>query len=736
MPLSDPAFWSEHLRRTLQRYDEPLLRLVAGKLLRPRGQWPVDELIERCVATVNNAAVIDRRVQELDATSRRLLALIGHSRQPCWQVGHLLQMLVTLGWAEVAPAVFTLLEAGLLYPVYTDLFAAEGMVLPGVPPSRGVLARGTARLRGFELLRDSDGIAAHSFFAHPLVTARALGKDEADEGKSPITDWPPSSALCHLPAASVQEADGLEWPLRLAALWQQVSAGPLRWTQQGDFFKRDLDRLRADPLLNAAPADSLTDLPDAALLTVALARIEGILQEEDGELRAAPLPDWEQGLAATLASLWAALPLLASWNPGHGWAGNNLEWNPYPSAYLVALLLVSRLPPDAWIAPAALERWMFKHHPYWSVRSERQEKEGPLLSSFLLGLAYQLRLVQAAKNARGEWVVRLSPLGRWLLGLAEAPAAPPVYTQTLLVQPNLEILVYRQGLTPGLIARLSRFGVWKSFGAACTLQLQPNTVYRALEAGETFETIVQTLERHGMKPTPPAVLDSLRTWSNKRERIAIYPAAALFEFASAQDLSEALARGLPGLRLTERLAVVAKESDVDFRHFRLSGTRDYSLPPERCVEVEPDGVTLSVDTARSDLLLEMELQRFAESVDRTTVNGRRVYRLTPASLDTARRSGLSLQTLETWFSQRSSTPLSAAARFLMSATQIPALEIRRQLVLQVADEELADGLQQWPGTRSLIQGRLGPTALVVAEEDTDELLQRLRTLGVSVTLSV
>src|SRR5262249_1927327 len=153
---------------------------------------------------------------------------------------------------------------------------------------------------------------------------------------------------------------------------------------------------------------------------------------------------------------------------------------------------------------------------------------------------------------------------------------------------------YRQGLTPDLIARLGRLAAWKSLGAACTLQLQPETVYRALQTGETFETILQTLERHGMKPPPATVVDSLRTWANKRERMRIYPAAALFEFPGPNELTEALARGLPAMRLSDRLAVAASESAVDFRHFRLTGTRDYTLPPDRCVEVEADGVTLNL----------------------------------------------------------------------------------------------------------------------------------------------
>src|SRR6266566_5220012 len=50
------------LRPTLQRYDEALVREVAGKLIKPRSRWPIEELIDRCVAVASNAAVVDRRL--------------------------------------------------------------------------------------------------------------------------------------------------------------------------------------------------------------------------------------------------------------------------------------------------------------------------------------------------------------------------------------------------------------------------------------------------------------------------------------------------------------------------------------------------------------------------------------------------------------------------------------------------------------------------------------------------
>src|SRR5262245_38508889 len=116
MPLIDPGFWSDRVRRVFERYHERLLRQVAGRLYKPRNQWPVEDLIERSVATINNAAVIDRRLADLDPVSRKLLAFIAHSRQPRWQAGHLLELLAALGHAEGMRPVLALLEAGLLYP--------------------------------------------------------------------------------------------------------------------------------------------------------------------------------------------------------------------------------------------------------------------------------------------------------------------------------------------------------------------------------------------------------------------------------------------------------------------------------------------------------------------------------------------------------------------------------------------------------------------------------------------
>src|SRR5580704_667253 len=97
MSRSDPAlsaeFWSGRVREVLSRYAEPLLRQVVQRLLKPRNQWPAEELLDRSVAAFTNAAFIDRRLKELPVACRKLLAVIGLSHQPVWRVGHLLAIL-------------------------------------------------------------------------------------------------------------------------------------------------------------------------------------------------------------------------------------------------------------------------------------------------------------------------------------------------------------------------------------------------------------------------------------------------------------------------------------------------------------------------------------------------------------------------------------------------------------------------------------------------------------------
>jgi hypothetical protein len=691
--------WPDAVRAILERYDEALLRPIATRLCRARNHWPAPELIDRSLATLQNPAVVDRRLKDIPEATRRVLAVVRQSGQMRWPVANLCEIGALAGAGIGHEAIVELIEAGLAFPVL------------GAEPSRGKIKLLTSWL-------------AHAPLPTVLIPSSVTSRLEGES--LGLRDGLEAVA----PAGRVQEADGLDWLLRLAVLRQIVHGAPLRRTQSREFFKRDLDRLRGDALLASPPAGAAVEVADPDLFTVALALALEMLVDKDGEVSLGPLPaSWSGGLASVMNEVWAALPRVTEWNPATGWTISERPGQPFASSNLFALVLLGQMPDDRWASADDVEAYIAARHPYWAGDKKDPAKTGVV--RFLLGVAASLRMVQVTKRMDDGWAVRLSSFGRSLMGLG-GPVTMPTFQQTLLVQPNLEILAYRQGLTPELIARLGNFATWKSLGAACTLQLEPTSVYRALENGDSLETIVRTLDSHGMKPTPTPVLEALRTWANKRDRITVYPSAALFEFASAADLNEALSRGLPAVKITDRLAVVPREADIDYKHFRLTGTRDYCLPPEKCVEVEPDGVTLVVDLTRSDLLLDTEVTRFAEPHPRMPPLGKKLYRITPGTLLTSRQQGLTWAGLESWFEQRTGLPASPAARFLFGTKETPPLDLRRQMVLHVANPEAADGLMQWPGTRGYLQERLGPTTLVVLEKDVAALAEVLRELGVVV----
>jgi hypothetical protein len=146
------------------------------------------------------------------------------------------------------------------------------------------------------------------------------------------------------------------------------------------------------------------------------------------------------------------------------------------------------------------------------------------------------------------------------------------------------------------------------------------------------------------------------------------------------------------------------------------------------VAVSDDGVTLTVDLARADLLLETEIGRFAQPLPGQGDNGQRVYRLTPASLAAARSTAMS-RLLEEWFLQRTGQTMPAAARLLLMGPDAPPLAVGNHVVLEVPYPEVADGLLQWPETRGLIHSRLGPCALSVGAESLPALRRRMEEIG-------
>ncbi len=688
-------------RAALQRYDQGRLLAIhrhaggveVGTSHKVRPDWVVDRLAEPRAA--------ERLLNALPVPSRTAMGLFTLSESHAWTAPGMRLALTALG-LDPDEAVFPLLERGLL--AMRDPEAAPN-------PSPALL------------------------LAHPAAMAAA-------RTVPPEAEPPPAVTRVR----QAREADGLEPILRMAAVWQRVVEAPLRQTQHGTFFKRDRERIEDDPVVSGPISDAFEPLPDMALLWIALATSVGLLVEEAGTERvvAAPPEFWAENavhLPQMVATRWLAL------HEWHEQGGAVAEGSPIelasPHLRPVVLLWLARQAEDEWVAlddlADALDRlapgWHHPTLPHPDPVPAPSDRAG-VLAAILLGPAYQLGLVRTAEeDPSGRRVVQLTPLGRYVLALGPPPAARPTFEHFLFVQPNFEVVAYRQGLTPGLIGEFSRFARWSQIGAALELKLTPESIYQGLEGGLPPEAMIDRLARHSPRPIPPSVTDAVQTWASRRERVTYYASSTLVEFTQPADLDRALAEwpAIPGtngpIRIGERLLLVEDPNAIPFARFRLAGSRDYRRQPEPCVEIEPDGVTLALDLGRSDLLVDAELARFSDELPPAAA--RRRFRVSPESLARAAEGGLSVAALTRWFNQRGGAGLPAAIRLLLHAAMPEGEPIAatRPLVLSVPSESLLDGLLQHPETSPFLGDRLGPKAVIVAEAVWPRLREVLAALG-------
>lgn len=694
MPEGDtPPNWQDKTRAALHTYSEDLLRQVAAKLTRPRQRSTADEIRERVIEALDDPISIDRVLKSLHPSARRLLAIIAFSGTFEWSLQSLVDLLPVVGFTGGIGPIRELLDAGLVYPKLDS----------------------TVPLETFDSWIAKAATEPLSLYAVPLVTERC--RQEPLDLDAPTGD----KATRATPATS----DGLEWPLRLFIVWQIVHGNPLRLTQAGSYFKRDLDRLRDNPLLGTQPAESPIPIADPAMLTVELARQVGLLHHERDELLATPLPDsWLQA-GTPLSVLCPAICRINAWDPI---AGLNTENGTFRKLATIGVALMATLataPPFQWHDPDELASWLRERQPDFG-REVNQLNEW--CRAFLLGVMYSIGAVEAAKLQYG-WRVRLTTQYRDRLQTGQANIKLANPTPTLLVQPNLEVVLFRQGLTPPLAAQLTRMADWKQLGLACTLSLNSESVYRGLESGLLLEEMIRILERHSTRPIPESVLETLRSWSSKRERVQVYSSAMLLEFRSAGELQQALKLGLIENALTDRIGMVSSEKQLDYSRFRLVGTRDYLAPEERCVDVAEDGLTLSVHDGKADLLLTAEVRRFADSID-PVADDRSTYRMSIESLQRARANGVELRWMDEWFFRRTSSGVPATAKLLFLGEADGKTQLTAITILRLPSEEMADGIENWPAAKPFLTERLGATTFAVQESKLSELKALLASAGI------
>ncbi len=679
----------------LQNYHPELVRSIVTRLLRPRSQWPNEELIQRWVQSLDNPVVIDRRLKELGKSAHTVLWFSYFFQRTWWDLNLVLTMLASLGYEDSLQGIESLFQSGFLLPIRQGNTANQ-------PPI----------LNHFQQWLSEDAIQNGRFFLHPSLIMRAANFHP---------DWPilepsvPESKIVHT-------CDGLDFFLRIGVVHQQLSHTPIHLTQAKLFYKRDLTKLQNDPLLNAPIVNHLTDLPDAGILFIQLALLWRIIQDTDNELKACPMIDgWQKPMPIIMRQFLSLFAELKSYDPFFGY--NPDQNGVLPSLMLLTFALLANQNAQHFFSIESIAKTWFDKHVVWKKILQRKPEELSKiwLEKMLLGIFYPLGWLDVSGQGTSS-VVRLSTLARDLI--SNAPAAAPSLFPGIIVQPNSEIMVYRQGLNPDLIAKLTCFATWKMLGSACVLELQPEQVYRGLEAGLGYNEIIQLLQKNSSRNLPSNVIDILQRWSKKRDRLSVYTNATLVEFVNPLDLENAFKKELISIKLTDHIGLITA-NEIDYKSFRLLGNRDYESQLYPCISFETDGVTFKVDRSHSDLLLEAEIPRYSEAVPHDSI-GERYYRITPEIVQKLKNQGISSANFNDWFMHRAGIPMTPSVKMMFQGISKEEILFAEYLIFRVPNPSIADGLMQWPASRALILEQIGPCHLAIAHNHKDSLIELLQ----------
>lgn len=704
----------EQYRRTLALYSEDLLQETIKRLPKPSRAKKSLTSAELLEASLAPGKAIEKLIAEFSEPHQRALALFHRSPSVYWRWDHAVRFLVACDIPSPYRVLQELLAAGLLCMR---------------PP------RGSEPLVRFEI---GDGLP---LLALPTI---ALAGPLAQQKLELAETFPPLRGV-EAPSGNWRECDGWELPVRLAVLWRIAQRAPIKRTQQNVLFKRDQERIQGDPLLGSAMLDAPSVIEESGMLVHALAARQGWLSEGDEQSPTALLEQvWPESLDDLLLFCARELLQIEAWNE----FGKKTPPGPFAtevaSARFLLLLGLASLPEDKATTVEELASRLELVHAPWNAQGElvgpfRQAPNRAKLArdwvrACVLGPFYQCGLVSLRSVGKDEPLLRLTALGRVFLGETVQLPARTRFPQTMLAQPNHELIVYRQGLCVPLLGKLVLFAEPKSMGAALAFEINADSVYHGLESGMGDEEIISLVREYSGRDLPSGLAESIRTWAQKRDRLTVYSDVSIFEFSDEKDLHEALARGLEGTQIAERLIIVTGDQERNFKNLKITASRDYRFAQDQCVETGGDGITLKVDLEKSDLMLESELRRFADPMAYKDRAGRQQFRVTADSLARAFQQGLRIDNVEEWYRQRTGNSPPPSVQLLFRAAAGFRLKASHVIMVGVESPLVAEGLLQHPETAEFFGERLGPSALAVPEENLVPLRAALDRLGIELEI--
>ncbi|MFC4454391.1 helicase-associated domain-containing protein [Deinococcus sonorensis] len=557
-----------------------------------------------------------------------------------------------------------------------------------------------ARFDGAEVIWTllADGLLLPTSLPNPFMESYGAGLDVGspdlsadDRLLAALPETPPLPVrLGFPPAAAPPGSDPQLAQLHLLEVLRGVqAAGGLPYTRQGEYNRSALKRL----------ARTVPAVPELELWLEVAVRCGVLVASESG---VQPAPDalsgrvFRQDAAALLRKLARLYPALTAPLDEAGYALAHLSGL---RSALMAVLTALPGPTTLSALAMALETVTppVLRAPSWKGKADAWHG---WLRHALSGPLHTLGLVALGSGEATDLVVAAAPA----LSGADAAVLPgPAW----IVQPNFELLVYPAQLNGERLRLLSAAQALRFDRHSASYRLTRESVYAALEAGLTLETLLEGLSRASATALPAGVRSTLEGWAARRERMVLHTGVTLLEFPDTAERDAYRERRggtaigaallLPPSPVTPAGAAVVR----------------YDRPPARSLQVLPDGRLQR--RGELDFLARRWLAALAERDGDT-------YTLRPAA--PGQLPGAVVRELEA----RVEGELPAVLRLQLgvwSGVQPPPVLASATLLQHPQAAELA----QYPQLADHLVGPLGPGLLLVQAGQEEALRAALAQLG-------
>lgn len=662
---------------------------------------------------------IEKVAGELSAPERRVLALI--AERPQVSAGDVLGVPALAGAEPMASVLQSLATWGFVLALPREQHGAFGF---------SYFARAD---------QNTNGIA---FAALDLVRRALPPAPPLDFALPPQADAPEAKtpdAPANRPALDAA-TDAILEVLRI------VEVLTPRVTATGELHKSDASRAK-----ELAAESGLS--PDALALALMMGRQSGCLDARDGRLVVTQRADrWsESNTADRVRDMFDAYLSSEDLFDIHlffpqieGALDEHLPAGSLRRTYHKVLVsqLLACLQPDAWYTSDAFadlvrradpnvlfneERWraIASHthdpSPAWRDRSW-QAHDKRLIAWIIQSVLGRLGMVQLANEGR---VFRLTPLGRFALGIGEAPAEPETTdNEALVVQPDFEVILYCDKSTPVVRRRVDTFCERVRGGIVSTYRLTKDSIYRGLKTGVTFEQFTQTLERHTRRALPANVVDQIATWERKASSVSIFTGCKLIECLRAEDAAKLVEQYPEARRIGERFVLTVATPD------EIAARVDYSTPDQRCL-LQDDGLALRAPWATRSLFVRHRLEEIGEVTE--TPEGDLVLVLKKECLTKDVDWGLHVAALDSMVVEPLAPRYRTALRTWSGDANPPS--IHNATLVRFDDADMCSSAMQLPDLAQHVEGRLGLYTVALKPGALTSFKKALKALGLSIDRS-